>query len=203
MLGAANSPFLPEPRCRQASKSRMSETSIIIPAFNCAEWIRATLESCLAQTRRPAEIIVVDDNIPVVPGHGNGVAPHLAEFAIGDTDVFATFHEDASGPHHAPITSQRALIIPRKQGAVGQFERNAGNGHIPERIGEGFSQQADEFFGGNDAAVGGRQVFVIQGIVKQLSAAAVVEPLAGGIKFFENVLHHAPQYGHVRAVDGG
>ena len=39
----------------------MSETSIIIPAFNCAEWIRATIESCLAQTRRPAEIIVVDD----------------------------------------------------------------------------------------------------------------------------------------------
>ncbi|MCX6970105.1 MAG: glycosyltransferase family A protein [Verrucomicrobia bacterium] len=35
--------------------------SIIIPAFNCAGWIRATLESCLAQTRRPAEIIVVDD----------------------------------------------------------------------------------------------------------------------------------------------
>lgn len=35
--------------------------SIIIPAFNCAGWVRATLESCLAQTRRAAEIIVVDD----------------------------------------------------------------------------------------------------------------------------------------------
>jgi len=39
----------------------MSDTSIIIPAFNCAAWISATLESCLAQTRRSAEIIVVDD----------------------------------------------------------------------------------------------------------------------------------------------
>jgi len=39
----------------------MSETSIIIPAFNCAGWIRATIESCLVQTRRSAEIIVIDD----------------------------------------------------------------------------------------------------------------------------------------------
>ena len=39
----------------------MSETSIIIPAFNCAGWIRAAMESCLAQSRRPADIIVVDD----------------------------------------------------------------------------------------------------------------------------------------------
>lgn len=39
----------------------MSGPSIIIPAFNCAEWIRAAIESCLAQTQRSAEIIVVDD----------------------------------------------------------------------------------------------------------------------------------------------
>ena len=39
----------------------MSGTSIIIPAFNCAGWIRATVESCLAQTRRPVEIIAIDD----------------------------------------------------------------------------------------------------------------------------------------------
>jgi len=35
--------------------------SVIISAYNCAEWIRATIESCLAQARHPAEIIVVDD----------------------------------------------------------------------------------------------------------------------------------------------
>lgn len=53
----------------------MSETSIIIPAFNCAAWIRATLESCLAQTRRPAEIIVVDD------GSTDGTGVVCSDFA--------------------------------------------------------------------------------------------------------------------------
>lgn len=39
----------------------MNETSIIIPAFNCAGWIGRTVESCLAQTRRAVEVIVIDD----------------------------------------------------------------------------------------------------------------------------------------------
>ena len=35
--------------------------SILIPAYNAAPWITATLASALAQTHRPIEIIVVDD----------------------------------------------------------------------------------------------------------------------------------------------
>jgi glycosyltransferase involved in cell wall biosynthesis len=35
--------------------------SIIIPCYNTAQWIGAAIESCLAQTYRPIEIIVVDD----------------------------------------------------------------------------------------------------------------------------------------------
>jgi len=54
--------------------ARMSETSIIIPAFNCAVWIRAAIESCLAQTRRPAEIIIVDD------GSTDGTGSVCADF---------------------------------------------------------------------------------------------------------------------------
>jgi len=35
--------------------------SIIVPAWNCARWITATLESVYAQTYRNWEIILVDD----------------------------------------------------------------------------------------------------------------------------------------------
>src|SRR4051812_11622105 len=35
--------------------------SIVIPAYNAAKTIIASLESCLKQTRLPEEIIVVDD----------------------------------------------------------------------------------------------------------------------------------------------
>ena len=53
----------------------MTETSIIIPAFNCAEWIRATVASCLAQTRPDLEIIVVDD------GSSDSTEAACAEFS--------------------------------------------------------------------------------------------------------------------------
>jgi glycosyltransferase involved in cell wall biosynthesis len=39
----------------------MAHASIIIPAFNAAPFLRATIESALAQTRSAAQVIVVDD----------------------------------------------------------------------------------------------------------------------------------------------
>jgi glycosyltransferase involved in cell wall biosynthesis len=35
--------------------------SIVIPAFNCVEWLGAAVRSCLEQTLKPLEVIVVDD----------------------------------------------------------------------------------------------------------------------------------------------
>jgi hypothetical protein len=35
--------------------------SVVIPAFNCAEWLKAAVESCLGQSLRPVQVIVVDD----------------------------------------------------------------------------------------------------------------------------------------------
>jgi glycosyltransferase involved in cell wall biosynthesis len=45
--------------------------SILIPAFNAARWIEATLRSALAQTWRRTEIIVVDDG-------SSDATPHIA-----------------------------------------------------------------------------------------------------------------------------
>ena len=39
----------------------MSSVDVIIPLYNGKKWIRATLESVLAQTHRPGKVIVVDD----------------------------------------------------------------------------------------------------------------------------------------------
>jgi glycosyltransferase involved in cell wall biosynthesis len=42
-------------------KANQPLVSIIIPCYNCAKWVRETVESCLNQTYSNIEIIVVDD----------------------------------------------------------------------------------------------------------------------------------------------
>ena len=38
-----------------------SKISVIIPAYNAEQWLHRSVKSCLRQTLRPAEIIIVDD----------------------------------------------------------------------------------------------------------------------------------------------
>lgn len=39
----------------------MTDVAVVIPCYNAAPWLSATLESVLGQTHRPTEVVVVDD----------------------------------------------------------------------------------------------------------------------------------------------
>jgi hypothetical protein len=58
--------------------------SIVIPAFNCAQWLGAAVRSCLGQSLKPLEVIVIDDgSMDATPdfckGFGEAVRYHRVE----------------------------------------------------------------------------------------------------------------------------
>jgi glycosyltransferase involved in cell wall biosynthesis len=52
----------------------VAPVTVIVPAFNCRQWIRQAIDSVLGQTVAPAEIIVIDD------GSTDGTGEILADY---------------------------------------------------------------------------------------------------------------------------
>jgi glycosyltransferase involved in cell wall biosynthesis len=115
------------------------EVSVLIPAYNCARTIRATLDSVLRQTLTPFEIIVLDDGstddtsailssyqprITVIPGKHEGAAGArnaLCARARGDLLTFL----DSDDLWHPKYLETRCRAFERYPEAVAFF-----SGHV-------------------------------------------------------------------------
>lgn len=78
--------------------------SVIVPAYNAAATIGQTLESCLAQTHRALEVIVVDD------GSTDATAEIVRSFAARDPRIRLLQQENAG------VAAARNLAIAHAQG---------------------------------------------------------------------------------------
>lgn len=79
----------------------MPKVSVVIPAYNCGEFISAAIESALNQTYRDYEIIVVND----------GSTDHTGEILKGYNGKIRLFSQENAGPSRA-----RNLAISKAQG---------------------------------------------------------------------------------------
>jgi glycosyltransferase involved in cell wall biosynthesis len=79
--------------------------SVIVPAYNAAATIGQTLQSCLAQTHRALEVVVVDD------GSSDATADIVRSFATRDRRVRLLQQENAG------VAAARNLAIAHAKGA--------------------------------------------------------------------------------------
>ncbi len=79
--------------------------SILIPCYNAAPWLAATLESALAQTHRNHEIIVVDD------GSTDGSLATARQFEPRGVRVISQANRGASAARNAGLRAARGDFI--------------------------------------------------------------------------------------------
>ena len=96
--------LLPETNT-QVRKSLAAKISVIIPTKNRADDLRRTLESILIQTRRPDEIVIVDQ--------GSSRALRSADFSIPLTYIYA--------PHLSGAAVARNVAMDRATGEIWVF----------------------------------------------------------------------------------
>ncbi|MCD6298025.1 MAG: glycosyltransferase family 2 protein [Deltaproteobacteria bacterium] len=128
--------------------------SVIMPVYNSAKTIRATLDSVLAQTLSPLEIILVDDgsqdetlntlksysrkypSIKVYSQSNAGPASARnrgVSYARGEWIAFLD-SDDYWYPHHLENLANVIQHHPELQWASAAFERQVGQKLIPERL---------------------------------------------------------------------
>jgi glycosyltransferase involved in cell wall biosynthesis len=82
----------------------MPTVSLVIPCFNAAPFLAAALESALAQTRRPDEIIVVDD------GSTDGSAA-IAATVDGPVRVLPTANLGIAAARNTGIAASSGTVV--------------------------------------------------------------------------------------------
>ena len=88
--------------------SRPPLVSVLIPAYRAAPWIAKTIESALAQTHRPIEVIVVDDGSPDETGE---VARTVAVGQPGIVHVYAQSNSGASSARNHALRLSRGEYV--------------------------------------------------------------------------------------------
>lgn len=74
-------------RCKDDKSTSQPQVSVIIPTFNCAQYLPEAIDSVLAQTFQDFELIVVDD----------GSTDHTAEVLQGYGDRLQAIHQNNQG----------------------------------------------------------------------------------------------------------
>ncbi len=95
--------------------------STIIPVFNRAEMLKRAVESVLAQTYRPIEIIIIDD------GSTDDTPRAIAELTLAHPDIVRGFTQRNSGPGRA-----RQFGIEHSRGEFVQF-LDSDDRYLPEK----------------------------------------------------------------------
>ena len=84
----------------------METISVIIPAYNCEKYIAGGIESVLAQSRRPSEIIVVDD------GSQDGTRGAVMPYAVrGEVTLISKQNGGPSSARNAGILAASGEFI--------------------------------------------------------------------------------------------
>lgn len=82
---------------RRAKEIETAKVSVVIPCFNMAKWLSAAVESVMAQTCKPDEVIIYDDGST---DGSKGVAEELAA-AHPDANIVVTGSEENKGAGEA------------------------------------------------------------------------------------------------------